>query len=57
MYAKAHASAVNNSKAQQGKRSLAELWTRFVSRLVMDGPDSWDVHPDVLRKIEQSRGK
>ncbi len=31
------------------------LWQRIVHSLVMDGPERWDMHPDVQRLIDQER--
>lgn len=30
-------------------------WQRLMAYFVMDGPAWWDMHPDVLRKIEEDK--
>lgn len=55
MQAKAHVSIPKHVGNLSRERSPATLWSKLANLFVMDAPPTWDVHPDVLRKLEERK--
>ena len=57
MNAKAHMTLKSAPRARMGlpKFSISKLVSDLSHRLVIDGPEWWDVHPDVVAKQKRNR--
>jgi hypothetical protein len=53
MQAKAHVSIPKHVGNTSHKKGPTSLWSKLTGFFVMDAPPTWDVHPDVLRKLDE----
>jgi len=55
MEAKAHLTVHTHRKSGQPspRRAIQNFLNRIKDQLIMEGPEWWDIHPDVARRIRQ----
>jgi hypothetical protein len=55
MEAKAHLTVHTHRKSGQPspRRAIQNFLNRIKDQLIMEGPEWWDIHPDVARRIRE----